>query len=257
MLAIQLELRKLLATHLWWILGSVSLVLMASMSIVVSGNVAAGPDTRAAVLSYAYSVTGRTGYMFPLMIGALVVTGEFRYRTMSRTLMNGQSRLKVIAAKALVTASYGLLLGAVCCALGTAGVAFVLAQNGNLEPLDSDQWGILLRTPLAFAFWALIGVGFGLILRNQVASIFTILGFTLLVEPILTSSANEFEVFATVGKFLPGAASLSLVWPPDDQLTRSGVESLGWASGGLVLLAYAAVILLIGYFGRFKNLDVT
>jgi ABC-type transport system involved in multi-copper enzyme maturation permease subunit len=243
---------------MWWILGLVSIVLMTAMSVVVSGNVASDSDTRAAVLSYAYSVTGRVGYMFPLMIGALIVTGEFRHRTLSRTLLNGQSRARVIAAKAIVSAIYGFLLGAICCALGAVGIAFVVARSGNSPGLlDPDQWGILLRTPVAFAFWALIGVGFGVILRNQVASIFTILGFTLLVEPILTSSANEFEVFATVGKFFPGAASMSLVWPPDDELTRSGVESLGWGAGGLVLLAYAGLLIAVGYFGSFKNRDVT
>ena len=88
------------------------------------------------------------------------------------------------------------------------------------------------------ALWATIGVGLGSLVPNQVAAIVIVIAFTQFVEPILRLAASLNDVTATIGQFLPGAASDALVGASFYSIASVGAaESLDWWQGGLVLLA--------------------
>src|SRR5690606_2859805 len=118
---------------------------------------------------------------------------------------------------------------------------------------EAEILWMLLRMVVAMALWSILGLGLGSILTNQVAAIVLLLVFTQFVEPILRMVASIWEWSAQIGRFLPGSASDALVGAGIlNQMGSLGmpgsIEPLQWWGGGLVMLAFTAVLLTIGYF---------
>jgi hypothetical protein len=109
------------------------------------------------------------------------------------------------------------------------------------------------------ALWAVIGVGIGSLIQNQIAAIVVVLAFTQFVEPILRFGTSIWDWTAEVGRFLPGAASDALVGSSVFSVFGMGgstVEPLDWWQGGLVLLAIALVVAIAGYLTAWRR-DIT
>jgi hypothetical protein len=104
--------------------------------------------------------------------------------------------------------------------------------------------------------WGVIGVGLGVVVPSQVASMVIVLAFTQFVEPLLRFAAAFTQVTADIGKFLPGAASDALVGASFFTLASPGGAVLESWQGGLVLLAYGLIATAGGYFTSWKR-DVT
>jgi hypothetical protein len=154
---------------------------------------------------------------------------------------------------------------------GVAGLVASMGLGGALLTLtghdaalgSADTWSLAARLVLAMALWAVIGVGLGAIVSNQVTAIVIVLAFTQFVEPILRLGTSIWEWTAQVGKFLPGAASDALVGASIYSAVGSGgltatshVAVLEWWQGGLVLLALALIVTTVGYLTTWKR-DVT
>ncbi len=133
------------------------------------------------------------------------------------------------------------------------GITLVLLSEPTLLG-DPEVQASIGRSVLALVLWALVGVGFGSVLTNQVAAIVVLLGFTQLVEPLLRLALGAFDATQEVGKFLPGAAGESLAGA--SLYSSTGTVNLGllepW-QGALVLLAYAVVLVAIGRFTTFRR----
>ncbi|HZK59272.1 MAG TPA: ABC transporter permease, partial [Cryobacterium sp.] len=145
--------------------------------------------------------------------------------------------------------------------LASVGIGAVVIGAFGVDPLlgDSETWTLVGRTILAMALWAAVGVGLGALVPNQVASIVIVLAFTQFVEPLLRLASSFIDWTAEIAKFLPGAASDALVGASIFTRTNpmaTASASLEWWQGGLVLLAYAALATIGGYFVSWKR-DVT
>ncbi|MBN9213034.1 MAG: ABC transporter permease, partial [Microbacterium sp.] len=104
----------------------------------------------------------------------------------------------------LVGLLYGIL-GSIA-AIG-AGAGVFAAFGLDTELGSSDTWVLVGRMLLAFALWAVVGIGVGTVVRNQVAAIVIVLAVTLFIEPIVRTIAGVLALaFGGVasGK-LPGA----------------------------------------------------
>ncbi|MEE6272102.1 ABC transporter permease subunit [Georgenia sp. MJ206] len=273
MSAVAVEWRKAVTTPTWWLLALCAFLFIALIGGLVTMNITGQvPDDLvyteggathlvSTPLEYIYSFAARAGYVFPFLLGALLITAEYRHGTLSRSLLLSRSRLDFYTAKTVVGAGTGLAYGIAAAAVGGVTTAAVLTMRGISSDVGTAEiQGILLRTVAAFVLWALIGVGLGALLRNQAVTIGVVLLFTLFIEPTLTSMGNENADLNTFAKYLPGAASLSLVWPPTGSETRgmgAALESLGWVEGGLVLAAYAAVAVVAGYLVSLRRRDIT
>jgi hypothetical protein len=263
------ELRKVTSTQLWWILAVVMGGYMAFMAAVLAfsltseegaSGMTGGMSTEqldpVAVAESVYTVAPSLGYVFPLVMGALAMTGEFRHQTLTPTFLAQPHRTTVLGAKLVVQAAVGALFGV----LGVAGA--VAAGAGVLwvldEPLvlgDAGIWASLGWSVVALAIWGVIGVGVGTLIPNQVASVVVILAFTQFVEPILRIGLAAVEGLADVAKFLPGAAAEALVG--SSLYSTTGLAELlpRW-SGALVLVTYAVVLAVVGRFTTLSR-DVT
>ncbi|MCC4909331.1 ABC transporter permease [Microbacterium sp. cx-59] len=264
------ELTKQFSTSIWWILA---LVLAAYLGVTAAGLAFAiaasdtgilggatqGLPTGAGAASMLYSLASAVGYVFPLLIGTLLVTGEFRHKTLTPTFLATPRRGRVIWAKLIAGAIFGLLYAVLALVVTVGPAAGILVGFGLDTGLDStDTWAMLARILLAFVLWAIIGIGVGLAVRNQVAAVVIVLAFTQFIEPLLRFAGAFVEALTDVARYLPGAASDTLVGSSIFTAAMSGTAGGGleWWGGALVLLGYGVALTLIGYIAGWRR-DVT
>lgn len=264
------ELTKQLTTAMWWILAIVLVVYVGTTAaglgfVLAASATGALPDSEVppvpaeGISTALYSLAVSVGYVFPLLIGTLMVTAEFRHQTLSPTFLATPRREIVLGAKVIIGALLGVVF-AVIAIIATVGPAAGLLAGFGLDTDlgSSDTWALLGRIVLAFVLWVLVGIGVGAVVRNQVAAIVIVLAFTQFVEPLSRLAASFVDGLSNVTKFLPGAAGDALVGSSIFAVTvpGAGEAPLDWWAGGLVLLAYAAVFVVLGYFTSWRR-DVT
>lgn len=246
--ALLAEYRKLTSTRMWWLL----LIVMVGYLVFVSAAVAAsftlldgeggsplsGEDAARAT----YSLVNGIGYVFPLVIGSLAMTTEFRHKTITQSLLVEPDRTRFLLAKLISVLPIGLLAGVLGVAATVAGGAPFLALEGDGAMLgDGDVLLGLLLGVVVVALWAVIGVAFGTLVSNQVAAIVVILAFTQFVEPIARVVLSQVDSLERVAYFLPGGAADALI----------GASFLGDAAGGDFLPRWAAALILLAYAAVF------
>jgi len=179
---------------------------------------------------------GYNGIMFLApVLGVICITSEYRHKTITSTLVLIPRRNRVLGAKIVVTAWWCLLM---------ALLSLVVVAAGGL-PWNAS---ILL---------GLFGLGFGTLVKNQVAGILLTIGGTFILEPILVALARA--IFNYDLNWLPTAAAQALA----GSLSRgfgSGHDPithlLSWWQGGLIMLAWGLIPLGFGYFTTVRR-DIT
>jgi hypothetical protein len=262
------ETTKQFTTSIWWVLAIVlvayvaftaavlGFVFTASASGALPGD---GPQIPAESLpATLYSTATAVGYVFPLLIGTLMVTTEFRHKTLTPTFLATPKRGVVLWAKILVGIVVGVLFGVIGVVSSVAPSAAFLAATGLATDLTSiDTWALFGRMILAFILWVLIGIGVGVLVRNQVGAIVGVLVFTQFLEPVGRAAAAFVEGLSDVTRFLPGAASDALVGASVFNMgmstTGASSEPLDWWAGGLVLLGYAVVLVVLGHLVSWRR----
>ena len=192
-------------------------------------------------------------------MGVLCVTGEYRHQTITTTFVLTPLRPRVLGAKVIATAAWAVLLAL----LSLVAVAVVAlpwnAALGGVTSQVTDQAGAVVPGLLASAILlSLFGLGFGTLVKNQVAAILLTIGGTLILESILIALARA--IFHYNLNWLPNGAGAALA----GDIARgfggggrgAGFHLLTWWQGGLVMLAWGLVPLALGYFTTFRR-DVT
>lgn len=263
------ELRKITSTRIWWIMALLLFGYMAFLGAVMAfslavdggaeamtGQPGSGPLPAVEVALSAYTLAAALGYVFPLVVGALAMTGEFRHQTITPSLLAEPRRGVLLGAKLGASLLVGLVHGVLGTLGAVAGAAPVLAVMD--EPVLLGDGGVLtalLLCVLALAIWAMIGVGLGTMLTNQVAAVVVILAFTQFVEPILRMGFAAVDALEGLSRFFPGAAAEALVGTSLYSTTGLATLLSRW-EGGLVLLGYAVLFALIGRYTTLRR-DVT
>jgi ABC-type transport system involved in multi-copper enzyme maturation permease subunit len=254
--AVLSEWRKVTTTRMWWLLGLVLVGYMGFIGVVMGFSLTMEPEagntgpelTGRQMAETVYTLAVSVGYVFPLVIGALSMTGEFRHKTITSTLLAEPRRGHVVAAKLLV----GALLGAVYGVAGTAaavagGVPFLATKGDGTYLTDPGILADLGFSVVAMAAWCVIGVGLGSLLTNQIAAVVVILAFTQFVEPILRLGLSAVDALAAAQQYLPGAAAEALAGGSLYGVSGD-LELLGRGWGAAVLLGYALLFALLGRF---------
>ena len=137
------------------------------------------------------------------------------------------------------------------------------AALGGATSQVTDQVGAVVPGLVASAvLLGLFGLGFGTLVKNQVAAILLTIGGTLILEGILEVLARA--IFHYDLNWLPNAAGAALAGDIARGLggggggngQSTGLRLLTWWQGGLVMLGWGLVPLTIGYFTTFRR-DVT
>lgn len=261
--AVRSENTKLFTTSSWWVL----LLVLAGYVAMMVGSMAAafgvgtdemGLPVGASLTAMLYGLAVTIGYVLPLLLGVLMVTGEFRYATLTPTFLATPRRGTVLLAKVVVAAVVGALYGVVAMLVSVGTGAGVLSLFGLETSIgDTDTWTLVGRGVLAYALWAVIGVGVGALVRNQVAAIVLVLAFTQLVEPMLRVAGALVDWLADVVDYLPGAASDALVGSSFFSMMGGGAgTTMQWWEGAVLLAGYAVVFLILGGISSWRR-DVT
>ncbi|MET0297433.1 MAG: ABC transporter permease [Microbacterium sp.] len=257
---------KLFTTSMWWLLAVILVAYVAFTSAALGfalGGAATGalgptngPELPADGLAgLLYSTATAVGYVFPLLIGTLIVTAEFRHKTLTPTFLAVPRRGVVLWSKLAVGVLVGVLYGVlgIAAAVGP-GAGFLAGFGLDTELTSSDTWAMMGRMLLAYVLWVFIGIGVGALVRNQVGAIVGVLVFTQFIEPIVRTAAGFVDGLTGVTQFLPGAASDTLVGASILSVAMpAGTDPLDWWVGGVILAGYAAVFLGLGYLTAWRR----
>jgi ABC-type transport system involved in multi-copper enzyme maturation permease subunit len=137
------------------------------------------------------------GLLFVLLLGIIVVTNEFFHQTATTTFLTTPRRTAVILAK-LAT---GMTIAAVFWLFTTVidvvtGSIFFASEGVSTSLGRGDVTRALLLNLLAYALWAVFGVGIGVLLRSQIGAVVTGAVLYLLSFPL------AFAVFGLVHEYL-------------------------------------------------------
>ena len=252
------EFTKYFTTSSWWVLTLITAVAMALLSggfaaaigLAQSGALDDVPDAAllgAASPSLVYGLAVNIGYIFPILLGVLLVTGEFRHHTLVPTFLATPRRGIVLFAKLITGAIVGAGLGVVAVIATVGPAAAVFAATGqDPELFTNDNLAMMARMVLAFVLWSWVGLGLGSIVRNQVAAIVIALVFTQLVEPLIRTAAAFAPAIEPAARYLPSAASDTLTGSNFYVMLGATGESQQWWVGAVVLAVYAIVLTAIG-----------
>jgi ABC-2 type transport system permease protein len=175
--------------------------------------------------------------VFVVILGVIGMTQEYRHRTATPTFLTTPRRGQVVGAKLLA-----YLLVAIPFAVIAAGVNLLVLEiyargRGAAPDLSGHNLRVILGAGVAVVIYAVIGVGVGALLRNQVGAIVASLVYIYVVEPVISGISATASVF----KWLPGGAVRALtttVGGSDDVLHP-------W-QGGLLLLGYGLLAAALG-----------
>jgi ABC-type transport system involved in multi-copper enzyme maturation permease subunit len=175
------------------------------------------------------------GALFSALLGALLITSEFRTGTIRPTLLSQPRRAVVVSAKVVWSLAAGAIAGML--AAGTAaGVAVVgLAARGvSVDVTGADVSQLVVGGLVAGALWAGIGLGVGTIVRAQVPTVVGLFVWLLFVENLLAGD------LPTAHKYVPGALAQSVAGSTRDAVLASAPLA------AVLLIAYAAAAAILG-----------
>ncbi len=178
------------------------------------------------------------GMVFASLVGAMSVTGEVRHGLIRPTFLASPNRVRVITAKAVASAiagaGFGLASEVVASGVGSAALA---GRALHIAATAADFAQLLAGGAAAGALWAVIGVGVGAVVRNQVGAVVGLVVWQLFVEMTLVGS------LPSIGKFAPGASAGAIAGAI---LEQTSAYLLAPAIGVLLIGAYAAAAMGMG-----------
>jgi ABC-2 type transport system permease protein len=227
---------KLRTMRTTWGLLVASVAMVAFIVIVLSLPLenagGSGSPSDAGVTAETVISFGGMAQLFVLALGVLASAGEFRHQTITPTLLARPRRLVVITAKTAVCALAGFIYGIVTGAVATAGAAILVSfDRVGGEVTAGDAIGGVMASGATTAAWAALGVGTGMLVRNQVVALVASIAYLFVVDSLLQL------LVPSVWKWLPSGAA--------DAVT-GGLEESGAldsrALGGIVLVGWVAAV---------------
>jgi ABC-2 type transport system permease protein len=184
------ELLKLRTTRTFLALAGTAVGLSLLLTVLVA---ALTEPTRASVVGDVFE--SDLSSLFILVLAVVGISGEWRHRTITSSLLAAPDRVGFMAAKTLAYAAAGVVLSLlITVAIDVAGLAIL-----SLRDLPTPGLGDLLdlgwRNLVLAALLGGFGVGVGALVRNQPVAIVGLLAFAFIVEPVLLSLVPEVARF--------------------------------------------------------------
>jgi ABC-2 type transport system permease protein len=178
-----------------------------------------------------------TSGLFITILAIVGITGEWRHRTITSSLLASPDRIRFLAAKTIAFAVAGLALSlAISIPVTVVGVS-ILESRDLPVPSAGELIAQMGRNAAVAALVGSLGVGIGAVVRNQAVAVVTVLVVGFAVEPILVNVASS------VGRFGPFVALTTAIASPDP--TANGYDE------GQLLGAWAAVAAMLAWIGVF------
>lgn len=236
------EVRKLFTTKLWlWmLLGSFALTAIFMSFTIAFDGTEGNPNPPLSSPGGQRNLFGIAGAssVFVLLLGTIAVTGEFRHQTVTPTFLATPHRGRVVISKLVTYALAGLGYGVAVVLLAVAiALPWVSAKGVDISLSDNGIPGTLVGVVVGIAVYALLGVGIGALIRNQIAAIVGSLVYLFIVEGFVANLPTIRDYY----KYFPGGANNALVGAE-----QPGLSLLEPWQGGLLLVAYGVVFATAG-----------
>jgi ABC-2 type transport system permease protein len=245
---IHAEFIKLRTTQVWfWLLMAVLAicVLVVLGSFLSSGSVSSESD-----VPDVFAATS-DAYIAVFVLGVLGVTTEFRYQTITPTVLVTPSRWTLITAKMIAYALIGVAYALACILIELAMVLPWLAtRNISFDLGDPDLRRAIFGLFLVLALFGIVGLGVGALLRNQIVAVTVGVIFLLILQNILLAIPGVRHAWP----YMPAGAVAAIL--SHDRHEQDLVTLLTPLGGVVVLLLWAFIPALLGA-GITMNRDIT
>lgn len=250
------EVRKLTTTRSWIVLLAVTAAAAVVFSgiYVVVGLVASTTNPPhnmfddPSFVATVYTSGNSAARILAIIAGAMAMGTEFRHKTLSISYLAVPVRSRMVIGKAVVTFGYGLVFGIVATAVAFLAAALMaMIKDGSLFLDRGSSWQALLLNIVSLALWTMIGFGFGILIKNMVASVLIAVGFAYIVEPTL-NIIFALKHWTVPANLMPSGATTSLVGIDANGVLQTGLGAEQWPAyaGFLVLLGWGVIPALIG-----------
>ncbi|WP_067714705.1 ABC transporter permease [Nocardia yamanashiensis] len=209
--AIRYELIRLASIRSTWVLLAGGLGLQALIAVVSASRSAATPDEQ-----FTASVSGLALMMVMLFATAVAVNAfghEYRYGTITTTMLTLRRPSRVLAAKALTTGAVAALYG-----VAAAGIAVVAQGARSTLPTETAHLAqAFAALPVYMCLAALAGLGVAAITRNATFAMVAAIGLPTVLESagVLAGLSPKLMPFLAAGQLaLPGAGNPVLLALP-------------------------------------------
>ena len=248
---IHAEFLKLRTTQVWfWMLvGTVGIGALLAVAQVAPSD---GIRTERAVPDLFAGFASTPGYIILFVLGVLGVTTEFRYQTITPTVLQTPSRWTIISAKMITYAIVGIGYAIVgLLAEGIVGVPWLSAKGIDVHFGDGDVQHAIIATFAVLALFGIVGLGIGALLRNQIVAVVVGLVFLVVLENILL----VIPVVKKAWPYTPNGATQAILYT-HGSTESDGVHLLSTWAGVIVLLLWAFIPAIAGA-AYSMNRDIT
>lgn len=235
---VRAEFLKLRTTQVWfWLL--LAAVAVASLLVIAP---LANNDIRTTEDVSGMFTSAVTSYIVVFVLGVLGVTTEFRYQTITPTVLATPSRWALVTAKMIAYALLGAAYAATCLLVQLAIALPWLSAKGIHVSLGGDHLPrAIAGVFIVVTLFGIIGLGVGAMLRNQIVAVTLGVIFLLVLQNVLIVIPVVKHAFP----FMPGGGLTAILTITGDR-TQNGVHLLSPVGGVLVLLLWAFVPAILG-----------
>ena len=240
---VRAEWTKLFTTRVWLGLLLGACLMVAGFSALLVGFAGAEqngqpglPAVGDPTFEHLAFATSTNATVLFLILGIIGMTQEYRHRTATPTFLTEPRRWRVVAAKLGAYALVAVPFAVPVLLTNVLVVTIYAGARGAAPSLSGENLRIVLTSGAALVIYALIGVGIGALLKNQVGAIVGGLVYLFVVEQVIRS------IPATSGayKWMPGGALEAMT------ATFQGPDLLSAWQGAVLLVCYGLAAAVLG-----------
>ncbi|HZC72652.1 MAG TPA: ABC transporter permease [Jatrophihabitans sp.] len=237
---IRAEFVKLRTTQVWFwlLLGAV-----AVSALLIVAQIAPSDGVRNASDVPDMFTSSSTAYVVVFVLGVLGVTTEFRYQTITPTVLQTPSRWAIVTAKMITYGIVGAIYAVVAIAVQIViAVPWLSSKNVTVDFGNDHVRHAIIGVFAVVALFGIVGLGVGALLRNQIVAVVVGILFLLLLEHLLLLIPGVRHAWP----YMPGAASSAIMYTSGDKSPVDDVHLLSTWAGLVVLVLWAFVPAIVG-----------
>jgi len=191
-----------------------------------------------------------SGYIFAMLLGVLVVAGEFRHGTAVATFVAAPKRGRVLLAKMVAAGIAGLALQSVATATGLlSGYIALLFYPDAARASPEIFINTALSGVVSGVVLGILGAAIGALLRSQVLALMGVLLWLFALEPIMLL------LFPAIGKyFLTALVTAIMALDVESEVVNFTTDSfLSPLTAALFLLGYAVVFAILALVSSMRR----
>lgn len=237
---VRAEFLKLRTTQVWfWLLVAT----VGVSGLLVVAQIAPSDGVRSADEVPDMFTSSSTAYVVVFVLGVLGVTSEFRYQTITPTVLQTPSRWAIMTAKMITYAITGAIYAVVAILVQVAvAVPWLSSKDVTVDFGNGDVQHAIVAVFGVVALFGIVGLGAGALMRNQIVAVVVGILFLLVIENITLAIPGVRSVWP----YTPNGASQAIMHTTGNTEVTDNVHLTSTGVGVIVLLLWAFIPAIIG-----------